>query len=224
MADMDRVSGAPDLADHPLDARVVEALVGTSDPAERAGVLTAWGDAVRAAGADDTAQARLAWQLALALMRAGAAARESPTTTVDEYALALAGRAGLRVDPAALDRSHRQAASRGGAAGHAAAYAQLCESGRCTMRDLVEQRQLGPEELRRALLVAYDDLELARRARDQAQRDAVELAAARSLTQSLGEELERDEWIRARLRQAKATRPAKAVIAARKRLATRRPR
>jgi hypothetical protein len=213
MTDTGRASGAPDHGDPLLDEPAFEALVATNDPAVRAMLLSSWGDSVRRASVDDTGHAQQAWHLSLALMRAGAAAGEPSDTTVDEYALTLAGRAGLRVDAAALDRSKR-----------AAADPDVWETGRSTMRDLVSQGALGPEALRRALLAAYDDLDVTRRARDQAQADAVDLVTAKALAQSLGEELERDEWIRARLRHAKATRPAKAVIAARRRLATRRSR
>ena len=90
--------------------------------------------------------------------------------------------------------------------------------GMLTPRQVAAAEMLDARAFATALVRAYDELAAARRDRDAAEATAVDAAASRALAQSLGEVLERDEWIRARLRAAKSTKPAKALIEARKRL------
>jgi hypothetical protein len=86
------------------------------------------------------------------------------------------------------------------------------------MRHAAAGVRLGARASARALTSAYDSLARAIRDRDAAEAAAVDAAASRALAQSLGVVLERDEWIRARLRTVKATKPAQALISARKRI------
>jgi len=86
------------------------------------------------------------------------------------------------------------------------------------MRDALTAGAITEHDARIALAAAWDSCAIACADRDRAEVVAIEVAATRALAQSLGEELERDEWIRARLRKAKATKPATLAIAARKRL------
>ena len=165
----------------------------------------------------------LSWHLAHALVTRGAASA-TPDLAVDALAVDLAGRAGMPIAIADIERfveleSTNRAQLDGGDAARYAA--ELREAGTLTARRATAEGCLASSAMQAALLDAYGQLDEARRDRDRAEAAAIELAAARELARSLGEELERDEWIRARLRRLKATPPARALIAGRKRLARR---
>jgi hypothetical protein len=164
--------------------------------------------------------ARVAWHLAWQLLQGGALGSDAPDRTVDEHAVAIAGRAGLAVTLDDVDRfrSHESTV-------HSASREfdrdvlerDMRAMGSLTARQMGASQRLSAAAYARALTRAYDDLEHARRDRDVAELAAVDHAASRTLARSLGEVLERDEWIRARLRTVKSTKPAKALIEARKR-------
>jgi hypothetical protein len=169
----------------------------------------------------DASHARIAWHLAWSLVQIGALGAEAPDSTVDELAATIGNQAGLNVTLIEIDRFRRHEADR-----HAATRgfdAHLLERdmravGTLTPRRVAAGEMLDARASSTALVRAYDDLVAARRDRDAAEAAAVDAAASRALAQSLGEVLERDEWIRARLRAVKATKPARALIEARKRL------
>jgi hypothetical protein len=165
--------------------------------------------------------ARVAWHLAWALVQAGELGDEAPDRPVDEHAISLGNRAGLGVTLRDVERfrSH-EAASHAATRGFDADLLErdLRAVGAVTPRRFAAAELLDARSCAAALVRAYDELTAARRDRDAAEALAVDAAANRALAQSLGEELERDEWIRARLRAVKATRPARALIEARKRL------
>jgi hypothetical protein len=165
--------------------------------------------------------ARVAWHTAAALVGAGAFGSDQPDQALDALAVELAGRAGFQVDRPAVERFfHHEAAARAAVDGGDPAehLVALRAAGARTPRAVAAGGLLRPDAAQRALDRAYDALESARHVRVRAEVAAVELVAYRALAQSLGEELERDEWIRARLRTLKQTPPARALIAARKRL------
>jgi hypothetical protein len=166
-------------------------------------------------------QARIVWHLAWALVHAGALGADAPDRSVDELAVGLSGRMGITVtlDDIERFRGHESAT-------HAALRGfdrdmlerDMRAMGATTARTVAASELLSAAAFARALTTAYTALESARRDRDAAEEAAIGHAASRALARSLGEELERDEWIRARLRMVKATKPAKALIEARKRL------
>ena len=157
--------------------------------------------------------ARVVWYLAASMVERGALGAEAPDRSIDEHALALAGTLGLTVTSTDLERFLRHEGTL-----HAPAAAELATRAASTARSAAASGALDEDALRLALTRAYDDLTEARRDRDRAERAAVELEATRALARRLGDQLERDEWIRARLRNVKATRPARAAIAAKRRL------
>jgi hypothetical protein len=163
--------------------------------------------------------ARVCLHLAAALVER--AVIDEPHLTVDALALRLGGRCGLVVDEPALGRARAHEAAEHAACTGVDAGALLARAdalGASTVLDAVAAGTVAADDVRLALAGALGQLDAARQARDVAEAAAVELAATRALAQSLGEELERDEWIRARLRNAKSTVPARALIAARKRV------
>jgi hypothetical protein len=165
--------------------------------------------------------ARIAWHLAWELLQAGVLGADDPDRTVDDHAIVIGGLAGfgIAIEDVERFRVHEarvHAALRGFDADML--ERDMRAMGTLTARDVAASELLGPRAFARALTSAYDELVTARRDRDAAEAAAVDAAASRALAQSLGEVLERDEWIRARLRNVKATKPARALIAARKRL------
>lgn len=168
---------------------------------------------------DEATAARLCWHLARALVVSGAAA--DPTWRVDDLAHRLGGRCGWSFSDAALARAMAHEAQL-----HAALDAldpvaegeRIADESTWTMPIALIVGAIDDATARHALAAAWTDLVRARRDRDAAESAAIELEATRALAQSLGEELHRDEWIRARLRAAKATRPFKLVIELRKRV------
>jgi hypothetical protein len=166
--------------------------------------------------------ARVCLHLAATLVRR--AAVDEAHLTIDELALRLGGRSGLVFDAAALERARAHEATARAALEGTDAASLLAEAealGASTVTDAVARGEVHESDVRLALVHALDALSDARTARDTAEAATVELAAARALALSLGEELERDEWIRARLRNVKSTAPVRALIAARKRVAHR---
>jgi hypothetical protein len=163
--------------------------------------------------------ARVCLHLAATLVHR--AAVDEPGLTVDELALRLGGRSGLDLDAAAVERARAHEATARAACERTDAGALLAGAealGASTVTDAVARGDVDESDVRVALVQALDALAAARLARDAAEAATVELAATRALAQRLGEELERDEWIRARLRNVKSTAPARALIAARKRV------
>jgi hypothetical protein len=172
----------------------------------------------------EASHARVAWHLAWSLVQIGALGAEDPGSTIDELATAIGNRAGLAVTLIDVERfrSHEatlHAASRGFDA-HVLER-DMRAVGTLTPRQIAAAEMLDARAFAIALVRAYDELAAARHDRDAAEATAVDAAASRALAQSLGEVLERDEWIRARLRAVKSTKPARALIEARKRLLNR---
>jgi hypothetical protein len=192
-----------------------EAEVGQIDPslvsaldALRAGDLDSFSDRLDAARFPSTPAASAALRsLADSIVTEGLSAGFAPTATIDEIAATLGGRCGVVLDP---DHTTTAATEDG----------QRPRGGQ-SRRAIVESGTADGESMRRELLAAYDEI-----ARLQAERDALEarvdeLAGARVLADRLAAELERDEWIRARLRRLKASRPARGLIYVRRRLRSR---
>ena len=167
----------------------------------------------------DATAARLCWHLARSLVLAGVA--DDPDITVDLLATRVGGRSGLQFDTAARARAKAHEASFAAVIDNRDPGIErglLDEEGNWSMRDALAAGAIADDDSRFALAVAWDSLVNLRADRDRAEAAAIEVAATRALAQSLGEELERDEWIRARLRKAKATKAANLAIAARKRI------
>ena len=146
---------------------------------------------------------------------------DDATLTVDALALRLGGQAGVAFDAAALERARAHEAAAQAALGGADPRAVLAAAeaaGTTTVLDAIAEGTVGDVDARRALARALSTLAATRAELARAEEATVELAATRALARSLGEELERDEWIRARLRNVKRTLPARALIAARKRV------
>jgi len=167
----------------------------------RAGDLDAFSDwlhAVRfptAAAAGDALRS-----VAETIVAEGLRAGFAPTTTVDEITAILMARCGITAEPTS-------AHNRG--------------PGARSTRSLIESGALDDASVRRELLAAYDDIARLRAERDTLEARVDELAGARVLADQLAAELECDEWMRARLRRVKATRPVRGVIYARRWLRSR---
>ena len=172
---------------------------------------------------DDATTARLCWHLARALVVAGAVG--DPELRVEQLALHLAGRCGWTVSEAALARAlthEAQLRSNLDALDLVVELVTFDDENLWTMPIALGRGAMVAEVIERALAAAWDELARVRHDRDAAEASAVELQATRALALSLGEELHRDEWIRARLRVVKATRPFKLAIDLRKRALRRR--
>ena len=178
----------------PIDPPVVAAL-----DALRAGDLDVFSDWLHETRFPTTPVAIAALRsLAESIVDEGLGAGFAPTATVDEITTTLVGRCGVRVsanDVRAGDddppRRHSPATGRDEAA-------------------LRHDRSVAHDEITR-LLVERDALD----ARVE------ELAGARVLADALAAELERDEWIRARLRRLKSTRAVRGLIYVRRRVRSR---
>jgi len=86
---------------------------------------------------------------------------------------------------------------------------------------MVESGALDEAAVRRELAKTYDEIARLRAERDLLEARVDELAGARVLADELAAELERDEWIRARLRRLKATRPVRGLIYVRRKVRSR---
>ena len=176
----------------PIEPPVIAAL-----DALRAGDLDIFSDWLHDARFPTTPAAVAALRsLAESIVDEGLGAGFAPTATVDEITTTLVGRCGLR------------------------SSAEVIHAGDATQH---RTRALGHDEavLRKELAAAREEV-----ARLQAERDALEarvdeLAGARVLADALAAELERDEWIRARLRRVKSTRAVRGLIYVRRRLRSR---
>ena len=138
--------------------------------------------------------------IAEAIVTEGLPAGFAPTATIDEITAILRGRCGIPVSPVAIESS---------------------EDGQQSRRAMVESGALDDTSVRRELSAAYDEIALLRAERNTLEARVDELAGARVLADELAAELERDEWIRARLRRLKATRPVRGLLYARRRLRSR---
>ena len=192
-----------------------EAEVGHSDPslvaaldALRARDLDTFSDWLHAVRFPSTAAAVAALRsLAESIVVEGLPAGFVPTATVDEITATLVGRCGIPVAPADSETD--------------VAHHHTPQRGEQTRRTIVESGPLDGESLRRGLLTAYDEIARLRAERDTLEARVDELAGARVLADRLAAELERDEWIRARLRRVKASRPVRGLLYVRRRLRSR---
>jgi hypothetical protein len=172
--------------------------------------------------------ARLVWYLAFDLAHSGATFGVAMDRNIDELALQLSTLAGFALTTNDLDRfvvgeaRAIAAAEPGGSASTIAG--ELRAAGLATPRTLAVGGALELTASHRALVAAYEELSCARADRDRAEVDAIELASARALVAELGAELERDEWIRARLRRIKTLAVFRAAVSVRRSLTVRRQR
>jgi hypothetical protein len=192
-----------------------EAEVGQGDTALaalRAGDLDAFSDWLHDARfATTTAATATLHALAGAIVAEGLEAGFAPTATVDEITAILMGRCGLPVSPTALiSRSE-------GPLGPVEATSDGSQS----RRALVESGVLDGAAVQRELSAAYDEIAHLRAERDALEVRVDELAGARVLADQLAAELERDEWIRARLRRLKDTRPVRGLLYVRRKVQSR---
>ena len=192
-----------------------EAEVGHGEPslagaldALRAGDLDSFSDWLDSARFSSTPAAIAALRsLADSIVTEGLSAGFAPTATIDDITATLRGRCGVSLDPddgttAPTEDRQRQ---RGGQ----------------SRRAVVDSGAADGESMRRELLAAYDEIARLRAERDALEARVDELAGARVLADRLAAELERDEWIRARLRRLKASRPARGLIYVRRKLRSR---
>jgi len=167
----------------------------------RAGGLDAFSDWLHTTRFSTTADATMTLHsIARTIVADGLDAGFAPTATVDEITAVLAARCGVSLDPAALT----------GAA-----------DGRQSRRALIESGVLDEAAVRRELAAAHDEIIRLRAKRDALEMKVDELSGARVLADQLAAELERDEWIRARLRRLKDTRPVRALIHVRRKVQSR---
>lgn len=182
-------------------------LAGALD-ALRAGDLDSFSDWLEAARFSSAPAAAAALRsVADSIVAEGLSAGFAPTATIDEITATLGGRCGFALDPdditaAVTDDQQRR---RGGQ----------------SRRAVVENGTADGDSVRRELLAAYDEIARLRAERDALEARVDELAGARVLADRLAAELERDEWIRARLRRLKASRPARGLLYVRRRLRSR---
>ena len=177
-----------------------DAQVGQSDSpltALRAGDLDAFSDWLHTVRFANTPAAIAALRsLAESIVGEGLAAGFGPTATIEEITATLVGRCGIPVNPVDIEAPHQSSQSR---------------------QALIESGALDDASLRRGLLTAYDEIARLRAERDRLETRVDELAGARVLADQLAAELERDEWIRARLRRLKASRPVRGLLYFRRR-------
>jgi hypothetical protein len=180
---------------------MVAAEVGHALVVLRAGDLDAFSDWLHEVRFATTADATAALRsLAEAIVAEGLPAGFAPTATVDEITTTLVVRCGIPVSPAATP-SHPH--------------------GQQSRLSLVESGAVDDASVRVELSAAHDEIVRLRAERDMLEARVDELAGARVLADQLAAELERDEWIRARLRRLKATRPVRGLLYARRRLRSR---
>ena len=177
----------------------------------RAGDLDAFSDWLHSARFASTAAAAATLRsVAGSIVTEGLAAGFAPTATVDEITTILVGRCGIPVSPAApISRSEGPLEPATGSEGSQ------------SRRAMVESGALDEAAVRRELSATYDEIARLRAERDLLETRVDELAGARVLADQLAAELERDEWIRARLRRLKATRPVRGLIYVRRKIQSR---
>ena len=176
----------------PIDPPVIAAL-----DALRGGDLDVFSDWLHDARFPTTPTAVAALRsLAESIVDEGLGAGFAPTATVDEITTTLVGRCGLRMS------------------------AEVIRVSDATDRPT---RAVGRDEavLRKELVAAREEVARLRAERDALEARVDELAGARVLADALAAELERDEWIRARLRRVKGTRAVRGLIYVRRRLRSR---
>ena len=170
----------------------------------RAGDLDAFSDWLHlvrfATPAEATAMLR---SVAGSIVAEGLDAGFTPTATVDEITTILVGRCGI---PGPASRYEGPLGPVDGAQ---------------SRRAMVESGALDEAAVRRELAETYDEIARLRAERDLLEARVDELAGARVLADQLAAELERDEWIRARLRRLKATRPVRGLIYVRRKVRSR---
>ncbi|MEO5842594.1 MAG: hypothetical protein ABIQ73_25645 [Acidimicrobiales bacterium] len=167
----------------------------------RAGDLDAFSDWLHTTRfANTTEAAAVLLSLAVAIVTEGLAAGFAPTATVDEITAILVGRCGIPVGSTATTTPSDGPQSR---------------------RALIESGVLDDVAVRRELTAAFDEIARLRAERDALEVRVDELAGARVFADQLAAELERDEWIRARLRRLKDTRPVRGLIYLRRRVQSR---
>jgi hypothetical protein len=198
-----------------LDAARREARAG--DHAALTDRLVAFGTTTRHLARAESSHAALdvLWPLAEGLVADASTLDLGADVSVDTLALVLVRRAGVAVEPADLDRWRPIAAPRIAPAA-TDPVAETAARGAQTRRSLLHAGARTPEQLAGELDRVYDELAAALVARDEAEERAMALAGARELADRLAGELERDEWIRARVRKVKGTPVAKAAIKARR--------
>ena len=169
----------------------------------RAGDIDAFSDWLHSVRFSTTAEATAALRsVAGSIVAEGLDAGFAPTATVDEITTILAGRCGI-------SRSEEPLGTATGA------------DGSQSRRVMVESGALDEAAVRRELAETYDEIARLRAERDLLEARVDELAGARVLADQLAAELERDEWIRARLRRLKATRPVRGLIYVRRKVRSR---
>lgn len=161
------------------------------------------------------------WHVARALVASGAPGPWPPSATVDEIAAELAGHAGVDAPDLAIASWHDASARvdevrSGDAATAAARTAERRAQGASSVRSTAAGAGLDADDLRARLAAAYDEIERLAAERDAFEDAAVAGEAARRLATEVGAELERDEWIRARIRRLKTTPPLRAAFKARR--------
>jgi hypothetical protein len=180
-----------------------EAEVGQGDAALaalRAGDLDAFSDWLHTTRFATTTEATVTLHsIARTIVAEGLDAGFGPTATVDEITAVLAGRCGMTLSPTALG----------------------APDGRQSRRALIQSGVLDDDAIRRELIAAHDEIVRLRAKRDALERKVDELAGARVLADQLAAELERDEWIRARLRRLKDTRPVRGLLYVRRKIQSR---
>jgi hypothetical protein len=196
--------------------------------AHRAGHLDRAHDELRQAHAmlpadDPDAPLALAWTVALDLVTTAAARSWSPRATVTDIATELAGHLGVADAALELDAwmeraAHADAPSATPTSNPDTATVTAMRAAGQTSRYVLATTPdaLEPAALRSALAEAYDDIDRLRAERDAFEDAAVAGEGARRLAIELGAELERDEWIRARIRRTKSTLPMRVAIRVRR--------
>jgi len=164
----------------------------------RAGDLDAFTDWLHSARFATTAAATATLRsVAGSIVTEGLAAGFAPTATVDQITATLCARRGIPLQPV------------------------TAANGSQSRRAMVESGALDEAAVRRELSATYDEIARLRAERDLLETRVDELAGARVLADQLAAELERDEWIRARLRRLKATRPVRGLIYVRRKIQSR---
>jgi hypothetical protein len=202
-----------------------EAEVGHSSRplvALRAGDLDAFSDWLHSVRFATTAEATAALRsVAGSIVAEGLNAGFAPTATVDEITTILVGRSGIPVSLEATSISRSEGPLGPSSRSEGPLGPATHPHGWQSRRAMVESGALDEAAVRRELAETYDEIARLRAERDLLEARVDELAGARVLADQLAAELERDEWIRARLRRLKATRPVRGLIYVRRKVRSR---